>query len=45
MNFFANKKLQLIKEQVDNKSKVKRYIQFCFVLIYLLPQVNGGNIF
>lgn len=29
MEFFINQKLQRIKERVENKSKIKRYIQFC----------------
>ncbi len=29
MGFFMNRKLSKIKEKIDNKSKVKRYIEFC----------------
>ncbi|MCI8347192.1 MAG: YitT family protein [Bacilli bacterium] len=29
MKFFMNQKLQKIKERVENKSKIKRYVQFC----------------
>ena len=29
MEFFINQKLQKIKERVENKSRIKRYTQFC----------------
>ena len=30
MGFFTNKKLALIHKRIENKSKIKRYIEFLF---------------
>ncbi len=52
MNFFTNKKLTIIQERLNNKSKIKRYLQFfvgCLILaisfnLFLSPNdlVPGG---
>ena len=40
MNIFTNKKLDKIQERINNKSKVKRYIQFIFGCLILAVSFN-----
>ena len=40
MKLFTNKKLEGINAKVDNKNKVKRYIQFCFGCLLVAISFN-----
>lgn len=40
MEFFANKRLRLIKEKIENKSKVKRYLELCFGCLLISVAFN-----
>ena len=40
MKLFADKKLEGINTKVDNKNKIKRYIQFCFGCLLVAISFN-----